>query len=610
MAVKTPAETFARSLSADVTNAVRRASVFRTADRPRVLGVAFSDVDDARTRAAAIKDEVLENLEESLASFIEAVQRQGVTVHQAATGEDAREAILRICRENPGTVVKGKSMATEEIHLNAALEAEGIEVVETDLGEYVVQIDGDHPSHIVTPIIHKNRRQVADSFLREGLGPYTEEPAELAGQARRRLREKFREASVGISGVNFGIVDSGRLVIVENEGNNRLSTTAPRVHIAVMGIEKLLPSERDLPLFLRLLAGSATGQRVTVYTHFIAGPRRADELDGPEEVHLILLDAGRRDILNSRYRAILRCIRCGACLNVCPVYRQISGHGYGHVYPGPVGAVLAPLLEKKSGRLSQLPKASTLCGSCEEVCPVKIPIPDMLLHLRDENGEKGSWSGFSIMATDPKKWGVAKSAARMGPAIGWSEFRDGPERDGAKFRDWWSERTVGTHGRAGMHRAPQSSASNYEPGPSPPDPLSPTRGEGELWSFFEANLSALGGTVVYVDSLDELDLAEQIGDLWERETGVTDADFAIAETGTLVIHNRPGRERLASLVPPKHIAIVREDGIVPRLEDAISDETDRSSVWITGPSRTADIEGVLVRGVHGPGELTVVVLKK
>lgn len=604
------AESFARALAPQVTDSVRRASVLKTADRRRTLDSVLEDAEDARSRAAEIKDSILADLEGQLSAFVARASANGVRVHQAATAEDARTIILDLCRANPGIVVKGKSMATEEIHLNEALEAEGIEVVETDLGEYVVQIDGDHPSHIVTPIIHKNRRQVAESFEREGLGPYTEDPAELAGQARRKLRQKFCEASVGISGVNFAIVESGRMVIVENEGNNRLSTTAPRVHIAVMGIEKLLPSERDLPLFLRLLAGSATGQNVTVYTHFIAGPKRPDELDGPEEVHLVLIDAGRRDILNSRYRAILRCIRCGACLNVCPVYRQVSGHGYGHVYPGPVGAVLAPLLEKKSGRLKDLPKASTLCGSCEEVCPVKIPIPDMLLHLRDENGDKGSWNGFSIMANDPKKWAPAKSAARIGPAVGWSEFRDGPDKEGGSFRDWWKSRPAQNQGRAGMHRPPPGLSKAYEHSPSPPGLLSPPRGEGELWSLFEANLTALGGKVIYADSLDQLDLPLQEGILWDRETCVTDADLAIAETGSIVIHNRPGRERLASLVPPKHIVVIHEDKMVARLEDAISDGEGRSSVWITGPSRTADIEGVLVRGVHGPGEITVVVLKK
>lgn len=609
--MRTPAESFARALAPQVTDSVRRASVLKTADRVRTLSSAFQDSEDARTRAAEIKDSTLADLEGQLEAFIEKAKMNGVQVHPAATAEDARAIILGLCRANPGIVVKGKSMATEEIHLNEALEAGGIEVVETDLGEYVVQIDGDHPSHIVTPIIHKNCRQVAESFEREGLGPYTEDPAELAGQARRRLRQKFREAAVGISGVNFAIVESGRMVVVENEGNNRLSTTAPRVHIAVMGIEKLLASEQDLPLFLRLLAGSATGQKVTVYTHFISGPRRADELDGPEEVHLVLIDAGRREILNSRYRAILRCIRCGACLNVCPVYRQVSGHGYGHVYPGPVGAVLAPLLEKKSGHLRELPKASTLCGSCEEVCPVKIPIPDMLLHLRDENGDKGSWNGFSIMANDPKKWAPAKSAARIGPAVGWSEFRDGPNKEGESFRDWWKSRPTQIQGRAGMHRAPQSL--------NPPHPASNQENAGSagmdrapraLWEEFEENLTALGGKVIYADSLDQLDLPRQEGNLWDRETGVTDADLAIAETGTIVIHHRPGRERLASLVPPKHIVVIHEDKIVARLEDAISDGEGRSSVWITGPSRTADIEGVLVRGVHGPGEITVVVLKK
>lgn len=270
-------------------------------------------------------------------------------------------------------------------------------------------------------------------------------------QARRHLRESFRTARVGISGVNFGIAETGRLVLVENEGNNRLSTTAPEVHIALMGIEKLIPSEADLAVFLRLLAGSATGQTVTSYTHFIRGPR-GDELDGPREVHVVLLDNGRSKIMSGPYRSILRCIRCGACLNVCPVYRQASGHAYHHVYSGPLGAVLAPALEGPE-KLGAIAKASTLCGACEEVCPVKIPIPTMLLRLRDEAFRAGlihepiPWSGFAVGATNSTAWKMGLTMLPLASNVphpmkwGWSEFRAQPKREGREFRRWWREQS-------------------------------------------------------------------------------------------------------------------------------------------------------------------------
>ena len=331
------------------------------------------------------------------------------------------------------------------------MEGAGFQPVETDLGEFVVQIDNDVPAHIVTPIIHKNRGEVSKSFVRECLGPETNVPEELAAQARAHLRGKFRAARIGISGVNFGIAETGRIVLVENEGNNRLATTAVDIHIAVIGIEKLLPSEQDLATFLPLLAGSATGQRITTYTHFITGPRQSRELDGPSQVHVVLLDNGRSKILAGDNRDILKCIRCGACLNVCPVYRQVGGHGYGHVYSGPLGAVLAPGLEGISA-FGDLAKASSLCGACEEVCPVRIPIPRMLLRIRDEaflagtNSDPIPWKSFAKGATVPKIW---KSGLRLLPmashiphplASAWKSSRNLPKNDQASFRNWWKSR--------------------------------------------------------------------------------------------------------------------------------------------------------------------------
>lgn len=476
-------ESFARKLSPLRVASVRSATKTKTALREQALATSLGpDWERFREDAARIKDEVLADLEGWLAKLEAACIRNGIRVYRALDAESARAQILQIISEATGhslldnrhfeatrhstldtrhpdatrhsplatpTIVKAKSMATEEIHLNHALEEAGYDVVETDLGEFVVQLDHDTPSHIVTPIIHKNRFDVAKTFHREGLGPYTEEPTELTLQARQHLRNKFQTASVGISGVNFAVAETGRLVIVENEGNNRLSTTAPRVHIALMGLEKVIPDESSLPMFLKLLAASATNQYVTTYVHFISGPRRPDEEDGPEQVHLILLDNGRSKVCAGKYRKILRCIRCGACQNACPVYRQATGHGYGHVYAGPIGAVFAPAIEGVQAQ-GELSKASSLCGLCEEVCPVKIPIPEMLLQLRDEYVSKGGdaggpWGKFAAAASDPSKWRMAMGAAQaLGPfsglAKGWTASREPPTRVGREFRRWWRER--------------------------------------------------------------------------------------------------------------------------------------------------------------------------
>jgi len=509
-------------------------------------------------------------------------------------------------------------MATEEIHLNHHLEEAGFEPVETDLGEFVVQIDDDTPSHIVTPIIHKDRKEIARSFEREGLGPYTEVPEELVMQARERLRANFQEAKVGISGVNFAVASTGRIVLVENEGNNRLSTTAPDVHIALMGIEKMIPTEGDLPLFLKLLASSATGQHLTTYVHLITGPRQTDDVDGPREVHLVLLDNGRSKVLEGQYRDVLRCIRCGACLNVCPVYRQASGHAYGHVYPGPIGAVLAPALEGVE-RFGHLAKASTLCGACEEVCPVKIPLPEMLLKLRDESKRVGAvqdpapWGVYAAGAIHPTVWRIGLKmlpiASKLLPhpmKAGWLEFKELPERQGRDFRTWWQN-----HASPGFapSRCPDQNADT---------PLvAKSAISGDLWETFTERAKGLGVNVeaavpddilqklCYVDpDVPGYDEVRRTDDVWAAEVGITMADMAVAETGSLVVSAKNGRARLASLAPPVHVVIVGE--IVATVEDAFAKMDQRTSVVVTGTSRTADIEGILIRGVHGPKQVIVV----
>jgi len=356
-------------------------------------------------------------------------------------------------------MVKAKTMVSEEIELAAFLEKHGMEALETDLGEFIVQIDHDHPSHIVRPIIHKNRREIARSFEREGLGAYNDDPATITRRARQFLRHKYLEADVGLTGANFVSAESGRIVIVTNEGNSRFCLAATKCHIALVGIEKIVPRDCDLALLLNLLGRSATAQELTVYTEFIGGPKAGAQPDGPEEMHVIFVDNGRSEVLAGECREILRCIRCGACLNVCPVYRQASGHAYRSVYPGPVGAVLSPLLMGgKFPQKADLPKASSLCGACHEVCPVNIPIPDLLLRLRNRAKEEnvpspgtppmGAWA---ILASQPLAWRAALAAGRLMnhvptklipvPALqAWAATRDLPEWRGGEFRKWMRRR--------------------------------------------------------------------------------------------------------------------------------------------------------------------------
>ncbi len=286
-------------------------------------------------------------------------------------------------------VVKSKSMVTEEIHLNDALQASGMEVIETDLGEYIIQLAGEAPSHIIAPAIHKTKGQIAELFTAKlGIEP-TDDVDTLTSVARNVLRQRFADADIGISGVNFAVAETGTILILENEGNVRLTTSLPKVHIALMGIEKILPRFADLDVFLKLLPRSGTGQQLTTYQSLITGTKRRAEDEGPEQLHIVLLDNGRsRMLAHPTTRQALACIRCGACLNACPVYQQIGGHAYGSVYPGPIGAVITPQLIGL-GKAAQLPYASSLCGACREVCPVKIDIPELLLHLRAEITEGG-----------------------------------------------------------------------------------------------------------------------------------------------------------------------------------------------------------------------------
>ena len=346
---------------------------------------ALSQLDDAdalKEIARALRARALERLPSLLSEFADRLLASGAHIHWATDGESARTYITGVARRHKvRKVVKSKSMAAEEIHLNPHLERQGISVVETDLGEWIIQRAKESPSHIIVPAIHKNRRQIAE-VLSQGAGQSLDsDPGFLAAHARTQLRNEFLTADMGISGVNFGVAAAGSLILVTNEGNGRLVTSLPRVHIAIMGMERIVADFAELDVMLALLPRAATGQTLTAYTSVISGPRKDPESDGPEELHVVILDNGRSSIIGTEFQEILHCIRCGACLNVCPVYQQIGGHGYGTTYPGPIGSVLTPLLDQSAGA-QELSKASTLCGACWKTCPVGIPIQDLLLALR------------------------------------------------------------------------------------------------------------------------------------------------------------------------------------------------------------------------------------
>lgn len=350
----------------------------------------FSDINLAREKAKNIKWKAIENLDRNLEEFEAAICKRGAKVIWAEDAQQALEAIGKICTEkNCRTLVKSKSMVTEEIHLNDFLEQQGIQSVETDLGEYIQQLDGESPYHIVTPAMHKSKEDVAKLFAEKlGTDPKLT-PEQLTLVARQTLREKYVEAEVGVTGANFIIADIGGIAITENEGNARLSCSMPKTHIVVAGIEKIIPSMTDLALFWPLLSTFGTGQRITVYNTIITGPRQEGETDGPDEMYVILLDNGRTNILaNEKQRESLYCIRCGACLNACPVYKNIGGHAYEATYSGPIGSIITPHL-KDMGEWKHLSFASSLCGNCTEVCAVKINLHELLLENRHEAVEEG-----------------------------------------------------------------------------------------------------------------------------------------------------------------------------------------------------------------------------
>jgi L-lactate dehydrogenase complex protein LldF len=628
---------------------------------------AFASIPDWRERrqkAHAIRADVIEHLDQYLDQFIAKVKEHGFIVHRAETGEEAARMVLEIAQiHNAKLVAKSKSMVSEEINLNHILEAVGIHAVETDLGEYIVQLRGERPSHIITPAVHLRRHEVGQLFS-EKLGiPYTEDIPTLTATARTVLRDIFLTADIGLSGVNFGVAETGTLAIVTNEGNGRMCTTLPPVHIALMGMERLLPTLDDLALFLSLLPRSATGQKLSVYTQLIHGS------EGPEssfrskqqEKHIIILDNGRSRMRASPLREALYCIRCGSCLNACPIFREIGGHAYlgtdGSIapYPGPIGSVVSPGLFglDKFGHLAQ---ASTLCGACKDACPVDIDLPGMLSRVRagmaSEPKAEGvgmpafvkiGLRGFKWAATIPWLFGSGQrmlgwlafplpSYFRIPAITGWGFSKDFP-RPVKPFRDRWQ----GLQQNLNEKNLPQQNMTSPTV-----DQQAVLKAQPPQLQFAE-ELKLVGGNAIFIhpedllaslvrflkshdinriQSWDEipglhLDRLTESGFIVERsadpeiKAGVTSALAGIADTGTLVIPAGEGQPLTASLLPEIHIAILPASKILPSLPDALQLNEVRNSpstVLVTGPSRTADIEMTLTIGVHGPKELHVFIV--
>src|SRR5215472_2851027 len=421
---------------------------------------ALADSSALRDHAKRVKEHTLAHLDRYLEQLEASVVKLGGKVHWATDADEARRIIVDIAKQAGCTrAVKSKSMTTEEVHLNPALEAAGIEVTETDFGEFIIQLAGERPSHLVAPAVHHTRESVARILSAHSGEKLSDEPYALAQAGRRLLREKFARADMGISGANFAVAETGTIVLVSNEGNARLTTTCPRVHVALMGIEKVLPRWIDLPVFLKLLARAATGQTLSVYTSLLTGPRRPGDADGPDEFHLVLLDNGRSRVLATPFRESLQCIRCGACLNACPVYRRVGGHAYGGVYAGPIGSILTPLYDSVADN-PHLPHVSSLCGACQAACPVKINIPHMLIGLRElqtQESTKSRWEEIAYhlsaaVLRRPWLYRFALRCARLvlrplardgwlrhlsGPGAAWTAARDFPAPAARSFRERW-----------------------------------------------------------------------------------------------------------------------------------------------------------------------------
>ncbi len=641
------------------------------------------DIQVMRQRAHAVRAEVIAQLDHYLEAFARNASANGMIIHHAADAAEATQIVLDIARQKDARLVaKSKSMVSEEIHLNPALESAGLEVVETDLGEYIVQLRGETPAHIITPAVHLRKEDVGRTF-QEKLGlPYTEDVTVMNAAARQRMRRVFLDADIGISGVNFGVADTGTVTLVSNEGNGRMVLSLPPVHIALMGIERLVPTLDDLALMLYLLPRSATGQKLSVYVSLVNGPTPLYDSSGTikrsierrsTERHIVLIDNGRRRVSQSSLAEALYCIRCGSCLNACPVFREIGGHAYvsihgkSSIYPGPIGSVISPALFGGS-EFGHLARASSLCGDCKDACPVDIDLPKLLLRVRAGLGpapEKQPqpvvsksnapallvWGlrMYTWIAVSPWRFGAAQRLAgifgrlaapsapwiRLPAFTGWGYSKDIARPASQTFRARWKTRQ-GAISEAAVERDLQP------PGTPAAEPEPVSQPALSLVERFSSELEELGGTCVtcpssevaglILDFLHQRDITRiqawegahlpegllehldgggiqvQLHPDPEITAGLTGAVGAIAETGTLVLTDAPGRPITASLLPENHIAILPASKIYEAMPEALQLPDIRQSTLgalISGPSRTADIEMTLTIGVHGPREVHV-----
>lgn len=423
--------------------------------------------EDWRSLGEEIRTHTLENIDFYLQQLSDQVAERGGNVYFAETPEEANNYIRNVVKKKNGKkVAKTKSMVTEELGLNEALQKDGVDIVETDLGEWILQLDEDPPSHIVTPAIHKDKESIKRTFTEKRGYKKSDDPEELAAFAREQLRQEFLSADIGITGCNFAVAESGAITLVTNEGNAEMVTALPDTQITVMGMERLVPTWEEMEVLVSLLTRSAVGQNLTSYITAITGPRLEDEIDGPDDYHLVIVDNGRSNILGTEFQSALHCIRCAACINVCPVYRQVGGHAYGSIYPGPIGAVITPLLDGYEDH-KELPYASSLCAACTEACPVKIPLHEQLIRHREiivEREEMGAASekiamqGFAQWASNPAAYKLSSKMARTalkpwtkgekvtngpGPLKGWTDTRDFPAPSKQSFRAWFKDRQKG-----------------------------------------------------------------------------------------------------------------------------------------------------------------------
>jgi L-lactate dehydrogenase complex protein LldF len=667
---------FRERISKALADPVLHAALDRNATRRKAAReAAFATLPESgavRSAARGIRQCALEQLDQLVPLFRRRLDENGIQFHQAATASEACAIIVDICRShNARQVAKSKSMVSEEIGLNAALLEAGIRPIETDLGEFIIQLRGEAPSHITAPAIHLTREQVGATFA-ERLGvSYTSDIGELTAVARRWLRQTFLEAKVGISGVNFGVAETGTLCLVTNEGNGRMIVSLPPVHIALMGLERLIPRLEDLGPMLAVLPRAGTGQAQTSYVSLVQTPQRPGDGEGAVERHLVLVDNGRRKIRKSALSEALLCIRCGACLNACPVYREIGGHAYGSVYPGPIGSVISPLIFGMSD-FCHLAWASTLCGACREACPIDIDLPKLLLEVRSQAIETGlrfrpAWQG----ATRLFCWLTASSVRfelgqRLGgwlmslwprrdgwvqwlppPLNSWTRLRDFPLPARRPFRLCWTglaepilsqdqarqaaSPDIAFQGKASdsaddiatfIDRAQQAGAlvltttrTDIEKAASGVLPLDGTESvlvsdaaDPLVGRLVKAMQDQHAAPITQMDRLPAASLAS-------AEASITSVEAGLAETGSLVLLSGRGHSLLASLLPSIHCAVLPASRIRPSLSVWLRAGGARKiieasqAVLVTGPSRTADIEMSLTVGIHGPRQLVILLVK-